>query len=637
MPHRDRAIILAFVIALMILAAGILLPVARPEAARLTLPTPSPTPGPPVVAFRDGIVGRPSSLTPLTQRTRADRDIVALVFRGLVGLGPGQKLVPDLAESWSIADAGRTYTFVIRPDAQWDDGAPVTSADVVFTVRMLKDAAYTGPAGASWSDVTAEAVDARTVQFTLGKPIGGFVELARQPLLPEHLLKGVPVTALADSSFARSPVGNGPYRIVEIDRDHAILEPSDGYAGPVDPGATVEPSSDASATPGAGASVGASPAASGVTGPSGTPGAVGTPLPSAGTMAPVSPPPSPVQSAAPSGSGQSTASPTTEIPIDLAASGLARIDLRFFDDEASLAAAYRAGDLDAASGLDPATASGLMDVAGTRLVRYPSAIFTSLTFNLRADHPRFGDLHFRRAIEMALDRQAIVSDIYLGNAALAETPIPPTSWAFSSAKSRLLPFDRTRAAAELKKAGWKKTSKGWLAPKQTKPFTLKLLALEAAANPVLNAVAESVAKDLTAFGIKTTVEAAPAATFITRIRDHAFDAVVFDANIGLDPDLYPLLASTQAGPGGSNVSGVQSADLDKLLEDARKPGTTVARKARYATLQDYLSTQQAMPPIVFRDYLVAYRSTVDGPVARELGDLSDRFWDVLTWRLAANP
>ncbi len=627
MPHRDRAVILAFVIALMILAAGILLPVARPEAARLTLPAPSPTPTPLVVAFRDGIVGRPSSLTPLTQRTRADRDIVALVFRGLVGLGPGQKLVPDLAESWSIADAGRTYTFVIRPDAQWDDGMPVTSADVVYTVRMLKDKEYAGPAGASWSDVTAEAVDTRTVRFTLGKPIGGFVELARQPLLPEHLLKGVPVTALADSDFARAPIGNGPYRIVEIDSDHAILEPSDGYAGPVDPGATVTPSPGATAAPGASAAT----TASGAPDSSGAPGASESVTPSG------SPASSPGQTAAPGGSGAPAASPTEEVPIDLAASGLARIDMRFFDDEASLAAAYRAGALDAASGLDPATASGLMDVPGTRLVRYPSAIFTSLTFNLRADHPRFGDLHFRRAIEMALDRAAIVSDIYLGNAALAETPIPPTSWAFSSAKSRLLPFDRTRATTELKKAGWKKTSKGWFAPKQTKPFTLTILALDVTANPVLNAVAESAAKDLTAFGIKTTVEAVPAATFITRIRDHAFDAVVFDANIGLDPDLYPLMASTQAGPGGSNVSGVQSADLDKLLEDARKPGTTAARKERYATLQDYLSTQEVMPPIAFRDYLVAYRSTVDGPVARELGDLGDRFWDVLTWRLAASP
>lgn len=595
MPHRDRAIILAFVVVLAVLAGGILLPDARPAAVQVATPTPTASPDAPVVAYRDGIVGRPSSLTPLTQRTRADRDIVALVFRGLVGLGPGQKLVPDLAESWKIADAGRTYTFTIRPDAQWDDGTPVTADDVVFTVSMLKDADYTGPTGASWSDVTAKALDPRTVEFTLGKPIGGFIELARQPLLPKHLLADVPVTELADSDFARSPVGNGPYRIVERDLDRAILEPSDGYAGPVDPGATPEP----------------------------TPGAGGSPAPGG--------------SASPTPSTSASAAPTDEEPVDLAASGLARIELRFYDDEEALAAAYRADEVDAASGLDPGTAAGLMDVSGTRLLRYPSSIFSSLTFNLRADHPRFRDLRFRRAVTMAIDREKIVEDIYLGNAALAETPIPPSSWAFSSASSRLMPFDVKRATAELKKSGWKKTSKGWVAPKQTRPFALKLLALDPSANPVSNAVAKAIAKDLTTFGIKTTVTALPASTLIQRVQEHNFDAVVLDANIGLDPDLYPLLASTQSGPGGGNVSGIQSADLDTLLEDARKPGTTVARKARYAKLQDYLSTQQVMPPLLFHDHVVAYRSTVDGPQPRELGDLSDRFWDVLTWRLAANP
>ena len=607
MPHRDRAIILAFVVILMVLAGGILLPVAQRAAEPATVPGPTATPEVAVVAYRDGIVGRPSSLTPLTQRTRADRDIVALVFRGLVGLGPGQQLVPDLAESWKIADAGRTYTFVIRPDAQWDDGTPVTADDVVFTVEMLKDKDYSGPAGASWSDVTAEAVDGRTVKFTLGKPIGGFVELARQPLLPKHLLAGVPVADLADSDFAHSPVGNGPYRIVSRDLDHAVLEPSDGYAGPVDPGATPD------ATPG----------------PSGTPTPEASGSPSATTEATPSPTPSP--------SPSPTVEATEEAPVDLAASGLARIEFRFYEDEVALAAAYRAGEVDSASGLDPETAASLMDVSGTRLVRYPSAIFTSLTFNLRPDHARFGDLHFRRAIVMAIDREGIVSDVYLGDAALAETGIPPASWAFSSAKSRLLPFDLTRATTELKKAGWKKTSKGWIAPKQTKPFALKILALDPPSNPVSNAVAKSVAKDLTTFGIKTTVEELPASTLITRIQEHDFDAVVLGANIGLDPDLYPLMASTQAGPGGSNVSGIQSAELDKLLEAARKPGTTAARKTRYAALQDYLSTQQVMPPLAFPDHIVAYRPEIEGPQPRELGDLSDRFWDVLTWRLAANP
>jgi ABC-type transport system substrate-binding protein len=626
MPHRDRAIILAFVVALCVLAVGILLPVAAPGGLGIgSGPSPSPSPSPVVEqdAYRDGIVGRPTSITPLTARTRADRDLVELVFRGLVRLGPGQTLGQDLADSWTVGEGGKTYTFTIRPDATWHDGVSVTAEDVVFTVEMLKDPEYTGAAGASWSDVTAEAVDGRTVQFTLGKPIGGFLQLATQPLLPAHLLRDVKAKDLADSPYARDPVGNGPYRIVERDLDHATLVPVDDYAAPPEP--TLAPS--------------ASPAASGE--PSASPDRSVSPDEGASTAPDESAPAAsgePAASAAPSAAPTADASPGSsgDVPVDLAASGLARIDLRFYDDEAALAAAFAAGDLDAASGVDPATAADLVAGGGARLVKYPSAIFTSLTFNLRPDHPKFMNRHFRRAIVEAVDRKALVGDLLGGGGTIAETPIPPSSWAFSAAASAALPHDLDKATAELEVAGWKKGAKGWVAPKATTPFTLEILALDELTNPLSFAVATRVAKDLTDFGIRTKVVGLARSVLVQRLRDHDFDAVLLDANVGLDPDPYPLLASTQAGPDGSNISGIQNGELDVLLADARKPGSMAARKKRYATLQTDMTKEQYMPPLYFRDYLVVYRDTVDGPHPRELGDLSDRYWDVLTWRLATS-
>ena len=90
------------------------------------------------------------SVSPLTARTQVDRDLVALVFSGLVRNGPGGTIVPDLAESWSVDPTGTTWTVVLRDDARWHDGEPVTSADVAFTIKTLQDPAYSGPSASSW-------------------------------------------------------------------------------------------------------------------------------------------------------------------------------------------------------------------------------------------------------------------------------------------------------------------------------------------------------------------------------------------------------------------------------------------------------------------------------------------------------
>ena len=105
--------------------------------------------------------------------------------------------------------------------------------------------------------------------------------------------------------------------------------------------------------------------------------------------------------------------------------------------------------------------------------------------------------------------------------------------------------------------------------------------------------------------------------------------------IGIDPDLYPLLASSQTRTGGANVSGLQDQGLDKLLTAARAPTPDAGRPAAYSALQKALSAGTFILPIAFRDEVVVLRDTVTGPAARPVATSGDRFWDVLTWRLAA--
>jgi ABC-type transport system substrate-binding protein len=155
------------------------------------------------------------------------------------------------------------------------------------------------------------------------------------------------------------------------------------------------------------------------------------------------------------------------------------------------------------------------------------------------------------------------------------------------------------------------------------------------ANPGLFAAAAGVAADWTALGLTVEHVALPPGEFVTdRLATGDFQVAVVDVIVGLDPDLYPLLASSQTLTDGSNVAGLQDPKLDELLIKARAPGTTEERKTAYSALQKQLAAGRYLLPLTFADEVVVARDALDGPVVRQVTDPSDRFWDVLTWRLA---
>jgi len=314
---------------------------------------------------------------------------------------------------------------------------------------------------------------------------------------------------------------------------------------------------------------------------------------------------------------------------------IGRIELRFFDDAASLAAAFRSGDLDAASGLTAADATALAASSNARTLRYPGTTLTTIILNLRPSHPELRDPRVRQALLAAIDRQAIIRSVFGDLAATATSPIPPTSWAFDAAASTAVTHSAKAAASGLTKAGWKKTAGHWRPPGAKDPYTLELLSPNEAMNPALAAMARSVADDWRAIGVTVDVVEETAGTpLIDDLVEGKFTASAVDVSIGHDPDLYPLLASSQTQTGGLNVIGLQDASMDVLLEAAREPGTIEARKAAFTALETQLAAGTYILPIAFADEVVVVRQNLQDVVIEPVGDASDRFWDVLTWRLA---
>jgi peptide/nickel transport system substrate-binding protein len=174
----------------------------------------------------EGIVSTPRFINPLLAGTEADRDLTAVVYAGLLTHGPDGTLVPELAESYSVSDDGKTYTFVLKEGLTFQDGVPLTADDVVFTTKAAANAAIRSPIFANWDGVQVEATDERTVTFTLPKAYAPFIENTTLGILPKHLWDGLTPEEFSFSQLNITPVGAGPYSVQNIVRDRSGIPTS---------------------------------------------------------------------------------------------------------------------------------------------------------------------------------------------------------------------------------------------------------------------------------------------------------------------------------------------------------------------------------------------------------------------------
>jgi peptide/nickel transport system substrate-binding protein len=187
-------------------------------------------------AYVEGLTSVPQQLNPLLSdpaRDPAAADLRALLFDGLMRIGADGLPEPALAQSWNVDDSGQVYTFTLRADVAWHDGTPLTADDALFTLRAIQNRAFAGDPtiGAVWRDVLVDKVGERSVRCRLVAPFAQFLSLATFPILPAHLLADLAPGQWAGAAFNTQPVGTGPYRLVELNAEHALLNANPRYYG----------------------------------------------------------------------------------------------------------------------------------------------------------------------------------------------------------------------------------------------------------------------------------------------------------------------------------------------------------------------------------------------------------------------
>ncbi|MDR2349403.1 MAG: peptide-binding protein [Deltaproteobacteria bacterium] len=172
-------------------------------------------------ALVDASIAEATNLIPALASDTSSSAVTGQIYRGLLKYDKDLNLVGDLAESWEVSEDGLTVSFKLKKGIVWEDGTPFTSADCLFTWKLMSDPLTPTPYGEDFKQIKeAVAPDDHTFVVTYGRTLASALTVWGFNVMPKHLLEGVD---LDSSPLARKPVGNGPFKLESWEAGQRII------------------------------------------------------------------------------------------------------------------------------------------------------------------------------------------------------------------------------------------------------------------------------------------------------------------------------------------------------------------------------------------------------------------------------
>lgn len=169
-------------------------------------------------SYIEGVVGQPRFINPIyIGSSDVDRDLVEILFSGLMKYNQEGKIIPDLAEKYEIKEGGKIYEITLREDLCWSDGSPLTSDDVIFTVKTIQNPDYKSPLRARWLGVEIEKFSNDLgIRFKLKNPYTPFLESLTLKIIPKHIWEGIPPENFPLAAYNLKPISSGPFKFQKL-------------------------------------------------------------------------------------------------------------------------------------------------------------------------------------------------------------------------------------------------------------------------------------------------------------------------------------------------------------------------------------------------------------------------------------
>jgi peptide/nickel transport system substrate-binding protein len=236
---------------------------------------------------------------------------------------------------------------------------------------------------------------------------------------------------------------------------------------------------------------------------------------------------------------------------------LDEVHIRFYANGEEMLANFAAGDLDLITDIDPHAGRSLSSNENVSVHSRPGNSYLYIAWNM--EHPFLGETEVRNALGMAINRQRLLDELYLGMGTISTGPLTPSSWAYDDS---IMPveYDSEKARAILESAGFTDFNRNRIIDKDRMDFVIRIITNEENADRV--AIMRYIAEDLRRIGVRVITEAFSTDAFIDAIVKGEFDGFIMGWNVGekIDPAVF------WSSQGRYNLVSYENPVIDSLID-----------------------------------------------------------------------
>jgi peptide/nickel transport system substrate-binding protein len=309
---------------------------------------------------------------------------------------------------------------------------------------------------------------------------------------------------------------------------------------------------------------------------------------------------------------------------------LDKVSFYFYSDLDTAKTALQQKKVDGLGFITPEQKTALQDDgANLEYHRLQLPQYTGIFFNQRHSDV-LADDDVRQALVWGVDRNTIIQDALDGEGEAIYTPILPGYLGYN-AEVEKYGFDLEKGKQILNDAGWTIPEGEQYRKKGDQVLEFGIATVN---QPEFLTTLEVLKANWEAMGVKVNVNVYEAADIQDQIiKERDYEALLFGAIIGSDPDPYAFWHSTQMEHPGLALAVFYQKNIDDLLETARQTSDEEQRRLKYFNFQNILAEE--LPAIFLYNpyYTYAMNTDVKGVSSQYITLPADRFADILNWHV----